>query len=315
MAIMKNLITGEKVFLKSHHLFGRNKAKADTELRSKDISQIHASVRWNGREWMLTDLGRNGTWIDDVRLVPGKNAKLKTGNIIRFGSAEGAPWTLIDQEPPATVLIPLQGEGPVIELNRFHALPDDRTPDVSVFILPTGLWVYENEIGVIPLNNGDIIRHGREAWQFFCAEPIDATISREYAKDIKFFFHVSLDEEHVSVKIQHGANSIDLGKRAHHYLLLTLARQRLADARNGQDHETQGWMELDQLSHMLDLDPAHLNIHVFRIRKQVDAALPELLNLPQVVERRVGSLRFGYSDFQILRGSEVEGALAQGNSV
>lgn len=312
MAIMENLVTGQQIFLKSHHVFGRNRAKADTVLKNKDISQIHASIRWDGRDWILTGLGRNGTWIDDIHLIPGKTSRLKKGTVIRFGSAEESAWRLTDQQPPATILVPVKGGGPVIELNHFHALPDDRTPDISIYISHAGQWVCENEKGVVPLNNGDIVAYGREAWQFFCAESVDVTVERECTKNIRFCFCVSHDEEHVSLKIAHGQNTIDLGERAHHYLLLTLARQRLKDAETGLDQETQGWIELDQLSDMLNLEASHLNIQIFRARKQVNGALPELSSLPPVVERRVGSLRFGYSDFQIMRGSGIEGTLCQG---
>lgn len=103
-----------------------------------------------------------------------------------------------------------------------------------------------------------------------------------------------------------------MGERAHHYMLLTLARQRLKDAESGQDQETQGWIELDQLSDMLDLEASHLNIQIFRARKQINGALPKQLSLPPVIERRVGGVRFGYPDFQIIRGSDTEGALYQG---
>lgn len=314
MAIMKNLLTGEKISLKSHHVFGRDRVKADTELKNKDISQIHGSIRWDGWKWMLTDLSRNGIWMDGNRLVPGKNTCLKEGNVIRFSSTEETAWKLIDQTPPATVLIPLQGNGPVIELERFHALPDEAAPDISIYISQTGQWVCESENGVVPLSSGDIVKHGMESWQFFCAEPVDTTLLREAVNDISVFFYVSIDEEHVVVNLQSGGNTIDLGERAHHYMLLTLARQRLKDAEDGIDPNSQGWIDLDQMADMLGLEPCHLNIQIFRVRKQINAALPEPLNIPQVIERRVGGLRFGYPDFKIIRGSSVEGTLCRGKS-
>ncbi len=120
------------------------------------------------------------------------------------------------------------------------------------------------------------------------------------------------DEEHVVVKITIGDTTIDLGERVHHYMILTLARQRLNDAENGIDEDSQGWVDIDQLADMLGMDSNHLNIQIFRVRKQVSKALSEQLNLPQVIERRVGSLRFGFADFQIMRGSSVEGTLSQG---
>lgn len=315
MAIMENLLTGEKIFLKSHHVFGRNREKADTEIKNKDISQIHAAIRWDGWEWMLTDFSRNGIWIDGNRLTPGKNTGLKEGNVIRFSNAEEATWKLIDQKPPVTILLPLQGQSPIIELDRFHAIPDDASPDISIYISHTGQWVYENENGAFPLNNGDIVHHTLGAWRFFCAEPVDVTLLRQDAKDIRYCFHVSNDEEHVVVKLQQGEDTIDLGERVHHYMLLTLARQRLKDAKNGLDQESQGWIEMDRMAEMLGLGPCHLNIQIFRVRKQVLIALPKQLSLHQVVERRVGGLRFGHFDFQILRGSSVEGTLCRGTVI
>lgn len=315
MAIMENLLTGEKVFLKSHHVFGRNKEKSDTYLAHKEISQIHASIRWDGWEWLANDHSRNGVWIDGIRLVPGKNTGLKQGSVIRFSSGDVSSWKMIDHTPPTTVLIPLPEYGPVIKLTSFHVLPDESTPDISIYTSQTGQWVCENEDGVTPLKSLDIINHSRGKWQFFCAEPVESTISMVDEQPIRFSFFVSIDEEHVVLKIHHGDHIIDLGERVHHYLLLTLARQRLEDAQKGADQETQGWIDVDRVNDMLCLAPSHLNIQIFRIRKQFSAALPNFLSLPQVVERRVGDLRFGYSDFKILRGSTIEGNLCKGKAI
>lgn len=309
MGILSNIKTEESIFLKSHHVFGRNSEKADTVIKIRDVSQIHASVRWNGREWLLTDFSRNGTWIDGIRLIPGGMTRLKAGSTIRFSSLGESEWRCVDDKPPSNVIVPLKGNGPVIPLDRFHALPNEAEPDISIYISQTGEWVFENEKGIYPLKNGDIISHNQGVWQFFCDDPVDVTLTKKIAKDIRFFFHVSIDEEHVFLKIQVDENTTDLGERAHHYMLLTLARQRLRDAEEGIDSETQGWMETNQVARMLGLDPCHLNIQIYRSRKQINDALSAMQNPRHVIERRSGSLRFGYPDFQILRGSTVEGAL------
>jgi len=309
MGILNNIKTEESIFLKSHHVFGRNSEKADTVINIRDVSQIHASVRWNGREWLLTDFSRNGTWIDGIRLIPGEKTRLKAGSTIRFSSLGESEWRFVDDKPPSNVIVPLKGNGPVIPLNRFHALPNEAEPDISVYISQTGEWVCEDEKGVYPLKNGDIINHNQGVWQFFCDDPVDVTLTKKIAKDIRFFFHVSIDEEHVFLKIQVGENTTDLGERAHHYMLLTLARQRLRDAEEGIDPETQGWMETHHVAGMLGLEPCHLNIQIYRSRKQINDAFSEMQNPPHVIERRSGGLRFGYPNFQILRGSTVEGTL------
>jgi hypothetical protein len=61
------------------------------------------------------------------------------------------------------------------------------------------------------------------------------------------------------------------------------------------------------MASMLGLEPCHLNIQIYRSRKQINDALSELQNPPHVIERRSGGLRFGYPNFQIMRGSVVEG--------
>jgi hypothetical protein len=138
---------------------------------------------------------------------------------------------------------------------------------------------------------------------------VDETYSWESSKDICFIFKVSLDEEHVTVNIKHGEELLDLGERAHHYLLLTLTRQRLSDAMGGMDMETQGWVAQDRMVDMLDMESSHLNIQIFRIRKQINEALKDSTGLPTVIERRIGEMRFGCSDFQIFRGASLEGTL------
>jgi hypothetical protein len=121
-------------------------------------------------------------------------------------------------------------------------------------------------------------------------------------------FQVSLNEEHAYLRIALGAQpELDLGERVHHYSLLTLARRRMSDAQRGIDASSQGWMAMDQLSHMLGLDPAHLNIQIHRARSQIARALPPGAALPAIVERRRGELRLGEVPFQIVRGSALEG--------
>lgn len=124
---------------------------------------------------------------------------------------------------------------------------------------------------------------------------------------LSFRFHVSLNEEHTWVKVFHDGKSFDLGERIHHYSLLTLARRRLEDARKGIEPHSQGWLDIERLSRMLGLDASHLNIQIFRVRKQIAQSLPAELSFPNIIERRRGEMRFGTFGFQIVRGSSIEG--------
>jgi len=130
--------------------------------------------------------------------------------------------------------------------------------------------------------------------------------------DILFSFQASLDEEHVEAIISQHDKEIKLQERVHHYLLLTLARQRLEDAKKGIDQDNQGWLDMGLLGKMLGLELNHINIQIFRARKQIADAMPEVFNLCQLVERRPGSIRFGLPYFKVFRGGTLEGEILKG---
>ena len=319
MAILQSSISGKKIVLKSYHVIGRSKATVHTFLQDKDVSQIHASIRWNGQQWEITSHGRNGIWLNNQHVLTGTIKSLHKGDRIRFGAGVDCLWKIINIDPPAASLVPLRDDEPVLELSRFQIIPDENQPMFSIFISDTGRWICEDENGTKFLHDGDTLLIGNKIYQFHDAGPIDTTIEGPNCgyfplEEIEFHFSVSLDEEHVFLKIMHNTETIlDLGERVHHYLLLTLARQRLEDSKNGDDPSSQGWLEPAHLAEMLNIDTEHLNIQVYRARKQLSTALPVTLHLSRVIERRVNGMRFGYSNFQIVRGSDIEGRMFQGD--
>ncbi len=313
MATLKNPTLGNTIALRSHHTFGRRQSSVDTWLQSPDVSQIHAAIRWEGLHWIVLDLSRNGTWVDDRHLTDGQSVRLQEGMTIKFGDSEDATWQVANVEEPKTVLVSLDDSHPDIELDTFYSLPDEHHPEISLYVSERGQWLCERADGVAPLHDGDVISYGQQQWKFCCAEmvettPVQTEKPRELTDDMAFHFNVSLDEEHIFLRLVRGDSTFDLGERAHHYLLLTLARRRLDDIQDQIDVNEQGWMDLDELSHMLNLDPSHLNIQIHRARKQIAKLGLNLSYLPKVVERRTGSVRFGSPLFTIVRGSEIESA-------
>ncbi|WP_089942769.1 FHA domain-containing protein [Candidatus Entotheonella palauensis] len=311
MAILRNCMSGSKIVLHSHHTFGRHRASVDTLIEGPDVSQLHASIRWEGTSWHILDLSRNGTWVGKQRLTYGQSLCLQEGATIRFGDAPASAWEVLDVQAPKTVLVPLQDDSPVIELDTFCGLPDSQNPEISLYISNGGQWLCERAGGVTPVDDGDVISHGPHLWKLHVARVIDTTMVQEAPKpsamdEIAFRFEVSLDEEHVFLKLIRHGETFELGERAHHYLLLTLARRRLDDMQKQVDPNEHGWVDLDDLSQMLDLNLSHLNIQIFRARKQITSLLSDLPYLPPLIERRVGSVRFGCTSFTIVQGSTVE---------
>ncbi len=107
-------------------------------------------------------------------------------------------------------------------------------------------------------------------------------------------FAVSRNEEYVALTARDDHRTIDLGARAHHLVLLALARTRLADRRAGAaspiDLEaaradgSEGWIYLDELAAQLAMDEPHLNVAVFRSRRQL--AQIGILGAVGIIERR-----------------------------
>lgn len=89
----------------------------------------------------------------------------------------------------------------------------------------------------------------------------------------------------------HGGVETTLAPRAYHYLLVILARARLAEA--GASPAERGWVDRESLCRMLATDRVRLNNDVFRLRKQL-AALG-IQGAADVVARRpeAGLLRLG----------------------
>ena len=140
-------------------------------------------------------------------------------------------------------------------------------------------------------------RHDGRAGATACATVSEAALR----------FEVSANEEHSSLTITGlGGATLDLGERVHHYTLLTLARQRLQDARRGFGAEAQGWIGSAQLAKMLGLDLSHLNIQLYRVRTQLAAARGGEV-APELVQRRRGELRLAPLAFEIVRGGRAEG--------
>lgn len=311
MAILKNRATERKIFLRTHHVFGRGRS-ADTLLENLDASHLHASVRWNGRIWELLDHSRNGTLLDGVLQSHTKGTALGLGSVIAFGRDAACIWIVEDLAAPSNLLWPLGHDSPAIALTHSNLLPQGQDAEVSIHCSVQGQWICTTPQGSWVLEDGDELAFGNQKWCFIrmaeVASTMDAMVGTLAAVRSRptLYFNVSLDEEHVRLQVNDSGHRVDLGERSHHYALLILARMRLADAQRHRDSQAHGWVELERLAKMLGLEPGHLNIQIFRMRKQLALALPQGAHVPELIERRRGSLRFGSLRFLITRGSQME---------
>jgi hypothetical protein len=115
-------------------------------------------------------------------------------------------------------------------------------------------------------------------------------------------FVVSSDEDFVELSMEYENKSVALGSRAHNYLLLTLARQKLADSAEQIAPASCGWMDKDQLAGGLRMTPQQIDGEIFRIRRHF--ASHGVAESSSVVERRERTrlIRLGLDRVLVQRG-------------
>lgn len=307
MASLKNISTGEVTILLAQHIFGRHPGASNTVLNSPNVSRMHAAISWDGEMWSIQDSSTNGTYLNGTRLSSEARHEVKLDDKIQFSNLESDVWQMTNQDAPKSLLLPQNNDSPVIELDDIAVLPNEERPEVTLFLSPSGDWNCESDAGVSVLSSGDLVGTHDCVWKFIEAKTIAATLQLEAQEQansaaISVAFEVSQNEEHVAMKLSLDDVEYDLSERNHHYLLLLLARQRLSDQQAGVDAAEQGWVEKERLSKMLGQSETHINIQVYRFRKQLIKALPQSLVLPQVIERRTGEIRFVYDNISITGG-------------
>jgi hypothetical protein len=265
------------------------------------VSSIHASLRWQSDGWEVKDLGsRNGTFVNGERLEPGQVRMLARCHTLAFGSTADV-WELIDESAPQPMAV--SDDGDCVHLvDDLIALPSVDDPVVTIYRGSDGTWYLEGPGETSrPIQNGEQFEARGRSFRFSCPQTANATYAAANdVQAIRLCFAVSSDEENVAVTAHVRGSTIDLGTRAHNYLLLTLARRRHEDAVSGLPPGSCGWIYQDELAKALATQPDKMNVDIFRIRRRFAQHFP---NAAQIIERRSGSrqLRLGVSQIQIDR--------------
>jgi FHA domain len=235
---------------------------------------------------MIQDLGsRNGTFVDQRRLTPGEHARLVEDSVVAFGNKLEA-WRIVGAQSPPDIVAMNEATGEVrVATDGMLTLSGDH--DIAIFLGP-GAWLCEREDGVGSVVDGGILNLGANRWVVRVngrsEGPTTATVADELTlATIELVFHLSRDEEFVRVALKTADRTIDLGPRAHNYLLLTLARRRLADSAEGISDAASGWIGMEECARDVG-DGARLNIDIFRVRKQFLAVGVE--DGGSIIERR-----------------------------
>lgn len=285
--------SGPSIILPDRCLVGRSRS-CDLVLSGRDISGQHAALQWTGADWELHDLGsRNGTFVDDVRLAAGGRVALRAGALLRFG-LETPAYRLVDVTAPQLMARGLTSEELRFGDGGYLALPDSEQPEVCVYQDPLGAWICERDGVPATIDDRAVVTtHDGAAWCVHLPRSCPGTWQDDgsalFVANLVLQFAYSRDEEHVELVAVCGDRRLDLQARAHHYVLLVLARQRQADERAGVPAAEQGWVPQAKLQKMLGMDENHLNICIHRARTQLGRL--GVIDAASLVERRSGARR------------------------
>jgi hypothetical protein len=97
-------------------------------------------------------------------------------------------------------------------------------------------------------------------------------------------FWVSVDEEHVRLRLTSHCRDVECGARDRNFSLLTLARHRVADFGRGVRETSCGWVYVDDLCRDLAKSTNQLNLEVHRIRKHL--ASQGVSDARDIIQRR-----------------------------
>lgn len=290
--------------VESYNLIGRDPS-CQLRIEERTVSTTHSCIRWDGEAWKVQDLGStNGTFCNGRRLARAEQATLCLNDLVSFGGPGAYRVTGIGR--PAAVALPLHGGAPKYEEHGMIALPSLLQPEATLLVAENG-WVIETLEGRGPATDGQVLVTAAGAWRFHCpriaspTERLDTKGSAHSVNEVRLTFRVSSDEEHVDLIIERAEGSRTLRNRACFYLLLTLARLRLADEQARVGKGTAGWVEVGALQNMLGVSEQLLNINIYRLRRLF--ARVGFFDAVNIIERRSrpGKLRIGTAQLNVER--------------
>jgi hypothetical protein len=301
MGLLRALQAPEDVVLYPEHTLGRSKSCL-LRVSHPGVSALHAVIFWADEAWFIKDLGsRNGTFVNGRRLAAGVREPLTKGTKLELGAA-GPEFEFADESPPQPLLVAADDPTFYRWISDSLAIPSEEQPEALLFVGQSGDWCLESEAGVLRIEEHGLFTLGGRTFRLIASRGVPATATAEEQLTLPealLKFSVSSDEEHVELTVDARGRSVSLGHRAHHYLLLTLARERQKQQDTGLSPGSQGWLERHDLERMLRQTQQHINLAVWRARRQfAEAGFADAIN---IVERRGSELRIGTTRIAIER--------------
>lgn len=298
VASLVNISNGSRYTLVTRNLVGRSRG-ASLWLDRPYMSNEHASISWNGNAWELKDLGsRNGSYIDGRRMEAGESVAVNEESIIGFGDPQ-EKWSLVDSGAPVlSALNQESGESYVAE-NGLLSIPQEGPPEISVYQNKTGQWIAETSAGDISeIEDSSVLTAGKNSYRISLPYIDEGTplLGLPSLDLMKLRFEVPKNLEHVRITLVHAGGEFELESREHSFLLLILAKERLAE--EGDVTPETGWVDRDELARMVGVTVPVLHVLVHRARQQfADQNIP---GAADIVDVRRGQRRLGAHNIEII---------------
>lgn len=298
MPVLRSVGTGETVPLVASVRIGRD---SDMDLVLAEpglgVSRAHASLRWASAGWLLRDLGsRNGTWLGSERLPPGVDVPVAGGATITFGRA--ARYALEGADPPLPAARRLSDGSVCLGAAGFLVLSVPGLDDVVVQAEPDGTWVAWQGSTPTRVEDRSRITHGSESFLLHLPADVPPTVAGEGGALVRLL--VEEGDGPVGAWIEVGGRREDLQVRAHHRILLTLAREHLRARRRGRA-ATEGAVSIPDLVEHLGQNRATFYVHLHRLRQQL-GELGFVEGEPVLARTRGGELYIGAASVELVAG-------------
>ncbi|RXJ72231.1 hypothetical protein CS022_16920 [Veronia nyctiphanis] len=304
---------GNNVFLRQYHTVGRS-SDCHTLFNLAGVSRIHAVVVWQDERWYLFDKSTNGAWVNDKKLVKDEPFEIKKDDRIILASRAYEAFTMASDNAPLDMLVNINTSRQPICLEK----PFTKLSEHQEIHHQDGLWkLFDTRASQEPeryLKDGDTISINDQIYRMQ-ANRVDEQTQQirpmvKTLEDLSFCLDVSDDEEKISLRIDDGQNSTTIaGARLQNqlYLLLCLARKALKDAAAGYGEAHCGWLDVDELSKSLLIEPENTRIRLHRLRTRLrDAVNFGGIDACELIQLQSGDVRLNTTSISIFKNGVEE---------
>ncbi|KJY69770.1 FHA domain-containing protein [Vibrio nigripulchritudo] len=304
--------SGDNIYLRQYHTIGRSK-DCNTPLSRNDISRIHAVIFWQESRWYIQDKSTNGVWVNSKRIAKDQTIALNKNDQITLSSKSGDILTLVSNDEPSDILMSSTSL-PSICLNK----PFTKLSKQLSLYFENGIWYIETLAGdswestkvydgdTIHIDDADYTLQANRSEEKTCQNrPVVRTV-----EDLTFRLNVSNDEEEIQLSINDSEHTATIGGHRLYnqlYLFLCLARQSISDRALGYEPAHCGWVNLNELSNSLGIEPENTRIRLHRLRTRLrDTASFSGIDACQILQLQGGEVRLNTANIQIVKGDKNE---------